>query len=108
MDTSGLKLLKSVRMVFDLLPIPMNKVAFIKECIDRSDLVDAINHEYKCTVVHTMNLCQRGQKAVEDSLHIMVATGVSTNEKNMTCIQCKNSYRINNGKFISNTLFFHF
>ena len=57
MDTSGLKLLKSVRMVFDLLPIPMNKVAFIKECIDKSDLVNAINNEYKCPVVHTVDLC---------------------------------------------------
>ena len=107
MDTYGLQMLKSVCMVFDLLPIPMNKVVFVKECIDKGDLVNAICQEHKCPVVHTMDLSLGGKEAIQESLHIMVATGVSTNKINIPCIQCKNSYRQNEGKFILNTLFVH-
>ena len=102
MDTTGLKMLKSIRMVFDLLPIPMNKVEFNKESIDKRDLVNAINYEDKCPVIHTMDLDLEEQEAYEN-LHIMVATGVTTNEKNTTFIQCKNSYRNNHGIFMLNT-----
>ena len=106
MDTNGLKMLKSIRMFFDLLPIAMNKVVFAKECIEKRDLVNAIIHEDKCPVIHTIDLSLAEQDAIENSLHIMVATGVSTNEENTTYIQCKNSYRINDGIFVLNTFIY--
>ena len=86
-------------MVFDLLPVPMSKVLFEKQCIDKKDLVNAIEHENKCPVVHTIDLSVKGKEAIRKSLHIMVATGVFLNESNATFIQCKNSFRRNNGKF---------
>ena len=106
MDTNGLKMLKSIRMVFDLLSIPMNKVVFAKECIEKRDLVNAIIHEDKCPVIHTIDLSLAEQNAIANSLHIMVATGVSTNEENTTYIQCKNSYRNNDGIFVLNTFIY--
>ena len=106
MDTNGLKMLKSIRMVFDLLPIPMNKVVFVKDCIEKRDLVNAIIHEDKCPVIHTIDSSLDENDAIEKSLHIMVATGVSTNEENTTYIQCKNSYRNNDGIFVLNTFIY--
>ena len=102
MDTNGLKLLKSFCKVFDLLPVPMSKVLFEKQCIDKGNLVNAIKHENKCPVVHTIDLSVKGKEAIQESLHIMVATGVSLGPSNTTFIQCKNSFRQNNGKFILN------
>ena len=106
MDTNGLKMLKSIRMVFDLLPIPMNKVVFVKDCIEKRDLVNAIIHENKCPVIHTIDSSLGENDAIENSLHIMVATGVSTDEENTTYIQCKNSYRNNDGIFVLNTFIY--
>lgn len=91
-------------MVFDLLPVPMSKVLFEKQCIDKVDLVNAIEHEKKCPVVHTIDLSAKRKEAIQKSLHIMVATGVFLNDSNITVIQCKNSFRQNNGKFILNLI----
>ena len=42
MDSEGVKMLKSIDMVFELLPISMNKVVFVKETIKKSDLMAEI------------------------------------------------------------------
>ena len=99
MDTNGIKMLKSIRMAFDLFPstVTMNKVTFVKESIEKSFLIDSIKAK-KCPVVHTMDMSSRNENELKESLHIMVATGVRSTTKK-TFIQCKNSYRNNQGNF---------
>ena len=66
----------------------------MKECIPKSDLINAIEN-HKCPVVHTINLSLQSREAVEKSLHIMVATGVNpalNKPSTSREIQCKNSY----------------
>ena len=98
METCGINMLKSIQNVFELLPVPLNKAVFLKECIDKSDLIKEIDND-KCPVVHTIDLSLRTRDAVQKSLHIMVATGVHYSLIDSSIwIQCKNSYRQNQGK----------
>ena len=103
MDSEGVRMLKSIDMAFELLPISMNKVVFIKEIIEKPDLMAEIKISKKCPVVQTIDLSARNWSALAESLHIMVATGVY---ENPDYFQCKNSYRNNQGIFISNLLLF--
>ena len=105
MDSEGVKMLKSIDMVFELLPISMNKVVFVKETIKKSDLMAEIKINKKCPVVQTIDLSARNWTALEESLHVMVATGVY---EKPDFIQCKNSYRHNKGKFILVHIFWSF
>ena len=105
MDSEGVKMLKSIDMVFELLPISINKVIFLKETIKKSDLMAEIKINKKCPVVQTIDLSARNWTALEESLHVMVATGVF---EKPDFIQCKNSYRHNKGKFILIRLFKRF
>lgn len=117
MDTNGIKMLQSIRIAFDLLPpsVTMNKVTFVKETIEKSDLINAMRAQ-KCPVVHTIDLSSPN---ITESLHIMVATGFHSKKlsstqttpvgsANTTYVQCKNSYRNNQGSvsYIANILYF--
>ena len=97
MDTIGIKMLKSIDILFELLPVTINKVIFVKESFKKSDLITAVNNQKKCPVVQTIDLSAGSLSDIRESLHIMVTTGAN---KTMGVIQCKNSYRQNEGIFI--------
>ena len=96
MDTIGIKMLKSIDILFELLPISINKLVFVKESFKKSDLLTAISDQKKCPVVQTIDLSLKRRIDIQESLHIMVATGAN---KRTGVIQCKNSYH-NEGEFI--------
>ena len=95
MDTIGIKMLKSIDILFELLPVAINKVIFVKESFQKSDLITVVNKLKKCPVVQTMDLSSGRWSEIRESLHIMVATGAKKG-----VIQCKNSYRQSEGIFI--------
>ena len=74
----------------------MNKVVFVKESFKKSDLITVVNDQKKCPVVQTIDLSLKRRIDIQESLHIMVATGSDKNG----VIQCKNSYRQNEGTLI--------
>ena len=97
MDTIGIKMLKSIDILFELLPVTINKVIFVKETFKKSDLITAVKNHKKCPVVQTIDLSAGRRSDILESLHVMVATGAN---KKTGVIQCKNSYRQSEGTFI--------
>ena len=100
MDPAGILMLRSVRIVFELLGLQPESIKFKKEEFNSSNLVKALNDEPKrCPVIETTD---RGG----DNVHIMVAAyalkgSEIINESGPNAdlmreewfIYCKNSYR---------------
>ena len=101
MDPPGILMLRSVRIVFEMIGMKPESMKFIKEEFNASNLVKALTEEpKKCPAIVTFNL--DGQLYS----HIMVATNalkgiefirgegpVADNLRNKWFINCKNSYR---------------
>ena len=113
MDPDGILMLRSVRIVFELLGKKPESISFIKDEFNAVNLVKALN-EYpkKCPAILTINIDTYQKKAkqrrsVEDlSPHIMVASNavmgmefIDEHEpfadflRSQWYINCKNSYR---------------
>ena len=106
MDPAGILMLRSVRIVFEMLGIEPESINFIKEEFNSDSLVKALNEQpKKCPVILTNNLGIYYQTGVL-SPHMMVATNalkgiefIQGNDhvagylRNQWFINCKNSYR---------------
>ena len=101
MDPPGILMLRSVRIVFEMIGLKPESMKFIKEEFNASNLVKALTEEpKKCPVIVTFHLDGNHYS------HIMVATNalkgiefipgegpVADNLRNKWFINCKNSYR---------------
>ena len=89
-DEAGIRMLDSIREIFDILEFDFELVEFdISEYKKFDDLVIAINNR-KCPVVDVMNKYLNPAKQ-DDSSHVMVATGIKF-KNGAECIQLKNSH----------------
>ena len=105
MDPAGILMLRSVRIVFEMIGIKPESVKFIKEEFNSDNLVQALNeHPKKCPAIMTCNFAQYPSLVK----HAMVATNalkgsefiqgdgkVAEQLRNQWFINCKNSYRDN-------------
>ena len=101
MDPAGILMLRSVRIVFEMIGIKPESIKFIKEQFNSDNLVKALNEQpKKCPAIVTCNLMKY------PSLHAMVATNalkgsefiqgdgkVAKQLRNEWFINCKNTYR---------------
>ena len=101
MDPAGILMLKSVRIVFEMIGVEPESINFVKEEFDSSNLVKALTERpKKCPAIVTLTITG------DFSPHIMVATNalkgiwfikgndrVAQYLKNQWFINCKNSYR---------------
>ena len=101
MDPAGILMLRSVRIVFEMIGIKPESVKFIKQEFNSDNLVKALNEEpKKCPAINTFNLMKY------PSLHAMVAINalkgsefiqgdgkVAEQLRNEWFINCKNTYR---------------
>ena len=99
MDPSGILMLRSVRIVFEIIGVSPESIHFIKEEFDADNLVKALTIQpKKCPAIITFG---------NDSPHVMVASNAIKGSefiqeeageldkrlKNQWFITCKNSYR---------------
>ena len=101
MDPSGILMLRSVRIVFEMIGVKPESMKFVKEEFNASNLVKALTEQpKKCPTIVTVNLT--GNRFP----HVMVATNAikgsdfifgdgPINEalRDQWFINCKNSYR---------------
>ena len=101
MDPAGILMLRSVRIVFELLGIEPESIKFIKEEFNADTLVKALNDDpKKCPAIVTLDITG------DYSPHIMVASNalkgsefiqgddrITEYIKKQWFITCKNSYR---------------
>ena len=101
MDPAGILMLRSVRIVFEMLGIEPESINFIKEEFNSDSLVNALNEQpKKCPAIVTFDVFG------DVSPHIMVAINalkgmefiqgddpVAESLRNQWFINCKNSYR---------------
>ena len=101
MDPAGILMLRSVRIVFEMIGIKPESMKFIKEKFGADDIIEALTEQpKKCPAIVTCNLTG------DLSPHIMVATNalkgiefiqgngpVVEALRNEWFINCKNSYR---------------
>ena len=101
MDPAGILMLRSVRIVFEMIGIKPESMKFIKEEFNSDNLIKALNEQpKKCPAIATCNLMKY------PSLHAMVATNalkgsefiqgdgkVAKQLRNEWFINCKNTYR---------------
>ena len=106
MDPAGILMLRSVRIVFELLGIKPESIKFIKEEFNADNLVKALNEDpKKCPAILTINL-ETYRQTGDLSPHIMVASNalkgsefiqgddqIAEYLKKQWFINCKNSYR---------------
>ena len=106
MDPAGILMLKSVRIVFELLGINPESIKFIKEEFNADNLVEALNERpKKCPAILTINLDTYYQTG-DVCPHVMVASNalkgsefinahgpVADSLQTKWFINCKNSYR---------------
>ena len=82
-DEAGIKMLDSIREIFDLADFEFESVDFeLMKYNNFEDVAGAINND-KCPVADVL-----GEGGMS---HVMVATGIK-NENGTECIQLKNSY----------------
>ena len=100
MDPAGILMLRSVRIVFEMIGIEPESINFIKEEFNSDNLVKALNEQpKKCPVISTRN-------NLTEDLSTMVATNalkgvefiqgdgrVAEHLRDQWFINCKNSYR---------------
>ena len=95
MDPAGILMLRSVRIVFELLGLQPESIKFKKEEFSSDNLIKALTENpKKCPAIFTFNL-------FVPSPHIMVATNALKGKeftdksvlKDRCFINCKNSYR---------------
>ena len=96
MDPAGILMLRSVRIVFELLGLQPESIKFKKEEFSSDNLIKALTENpKKCPAIVTFNLFGN------PSLHIMVATNALKGKKfthdpllrEKWFVNCKNSYR---------------
>ena len=101
MDPAGILMLRSVRIVFEMIGIEPESINFIKEEFNSDNLVKALTKKpKKCPAIVTLNILG------DRSPHIMVATNalkgdefirgddrIAEQLRNEWFIHCKNSYR---------------
>ena len=101
MDPAGILMLRSIRIVFEMIGVKPESMKFIKEEFNADNLVKALTEQpKKCPAVVTLDL------AGDLSPHVMVATNavkgsdfIFGNEpinealRDQWFINCKNSYR---------------
>ena len=101
MDPAGILMLRSVRIVFEMIGIEPESIKFIKEEFNSNNLVKALTEQpKKCPAIVTCNITG------DQSPHIMVATNalkgdefirgdgrIAEQLRNEWFINCKNSYR---------------
>ena len=106
MDPAGILMLRSVRIVFELLGLKPESIKFIKEEFNNDNLVKALNEDpKKCPAVYTINRDTFRQTG-DYSPHIMVASNAlkgmefigehepfADSLRSQWFINCKNSYR---------------
>ena len=106
MDSAGILMLRSVRIVFELLGLEPESIKFIKEEFNADNLVKALNEDpKKCPSILTINIDTYRQTG-DLSPHIMVASNALTGMeficehesfadslRSQWYINCKNSYR---------------
>ena len=102
-DPAGILMLRSIRIVFDLIQIRPESIKFTKEEFGAENLIKALTEApKKCPSIITMNLLGH------NSPHVMVATNalkgckfikkvgpISQMLKNEWFINCKNTFRDN-------------
>ena len=100
-DPAGILMLRSVRIVFEMIGLKPESINFIKEEFNSNNLVKALTKKpKKCPAIVTLNILG------DRSPHIMVATNAikgikfipgnlvaAFNLRNQWFINCKNSYR---------------
>ena len=88
-DEAGLRMLDSIREIFDILGFAFNSVEFnLIKYKNFDELTYAINIERKCPVVDVLT---KYYSSVDNGSHVMVASGIK-NENNIKYIQLKNSF----------------
>ena len=101
MDPAGILMLRSVRIVFEMIGVEPESINFVKEEFNSSNLVKALTEQpKKSPAIVTLNITG------DFSPHIMVATNalkgsefiqgddqVAEHLRNQWFINCKNSYR---------------
>ena len=106
MDPAGILMLRSVRIVFELLGTKPESIRFIKEEFNADNLVKALNEDpKKCPAILTINI-ETYRQTGDLSPHIMIASNAvkgidfigehdpySDFLRNQWYINCKNSYR---------------
>ena len=106
MDPAGILMLRSVRIVFELLGLEPESIKFIKHEFNANNLVKALCEEpKKCPAILTINL-ETYRQTGDLSPHIMVASNAlkginfigehgpySDSLRSQWFINCKNSYR---------------
>ena len=90
-DEAGIRMLDSIREIFDILYFDFESVGFnLVKYKNFDDLVHAINNG-KCPVVDVLKEHYSSEK---DGSHVMVATGIK-HKDGVRCIQLKNSFADN-------------
>lgn len=90
-DDAGIRMLDSIREIFDILRIKFESVGFkLVEFKNFQELSNAIDSG-KCPVVDVLKIHYSSDK---DGSHVMVATGI-INRDGVKCIQLKNSFADN-------------
>ena len=110
MDPAGILMLRSIRIVFELLGIEPESIKFTKEEFNNDNLVKALNEDpKKCPAILTINLDTYRQTG-DLAPHVMVASNAFNGSdlrdeygpfsdflrrklQNKWYINCKNSYR---------------
>ena len=88
-DEAGLRMLDSIREIFDILDIEFESVRFnLIRYTNFEELADAIN-DGKCPVADVLK--EHIDPKLKGGSHAMVATGIK-NQNDVKCIQFKNSY----------------
>ena len=88
-DDAGIRMLDSIREIFDNLGCGIESVGFkLIEYKNFEELANAIN-DGKCPVADVLK--EHIDPKVKGGSHAMVATGIQ-NQNGVTCIQMKNSY----------------
>ena len=96
MDPAGILMLRSLRILFDMIGIKPESIKFTKEVFNSKNLIEALTkNPKKCPAIVTFNLFG------DLSPHIMVATNALTGKefthsqrlREQWFINCKNSYR---------------
>ena len=91
-DDAGIRMLDSIREIFDLADFEFESVDFeLIKYKNFEELACAFDND-KCPVADV--LCEYIDPAVKNGSHVMVATGIK-NKNGIECIQLKNSYADN-------------
>ena len=94
MDPAGILMLRSIRIVFEMIGVQPESMKFIKEEFNADNLVKALTEQSKkCPAIVTGCHVMVATNAVEGSDFISVNEPTNEALRDQWFINCKNSYR---------------